>query len=218
MLPIRLRRTISLAKNPGSLVRFTFHWCPRQESHLHCPRFEVGAFAFGLRGRKENAPGRNRTDTEPGLSRPPLHWATRAKWSRRQDLHPHWTRSELVASALGYAGEMVEPRGIAPRSTQCHCVVLLLDDGPEMDARPGLAPGNSVLQTDGSTICLARVVKWGGRRDSHPDRLSSQTETLTLELRPQLLPCWKVDPPAGAAPAWSPLREECIAGLCHGGI
>ena len=46
---------------------------------------------------------------------------------------------------------MVEPRGIAPRSTQCHCVVLLLDDGPEMDAHPGLAPGNSVLQTDGST-------------------------------------------------------------------
>ena len=38
--------------------------------------------------------------------------------------------------------------------------------------------------------------------------------------------CWllhhglrlKMDPPAGAAPAWSPLREECIAGLCHGGI
>ena len=47
--------------------------------------------------------------------------------------------------------EVVEPQGIAPRSTQCHCVVLLLDDGPEMDARPGLAPGSSVLQTDGST-------------------------------------------------------------------
>ena len=38
--------------------------------------------------------------------------------------------------------------------------------------------------------------------------------------------CWllhhglhlKSDPPAGAAPAWSPLREECIARLCHGGI
>ena len=37
--------------------------------------------------------------------------------------------------------------------------------------------------------------------------------------------CWllhhglhKMYPPAGAAPAWSPLREECIAGLCHGGI
>ena len=29
--------TISLAKSPGSLVRFTFHWCPRQELHLHCP-------------------------------------------------------------------------------------------------------------------------------------------------------------------------------------
>ena len=54
--------------------------------------------------------------------------------------------------------EVVEPRGIAPRSTQCHCVVLLLDDGPEMDAH-GLAPGNSVLQTDGSTtLPCARFV------------------------------------------------------------
>ena len=39
--------------------------------------------------------------------------------------------------------EVVEPRGIAPRSTQCHCVVLLLDDGPEMERAPGLAPGKS---------------------------------------------------------------------------
>ncbi len=31
--------------------------------------------------------------------------------------------------------KVVEPRGIAPRSTQCHCVVLLLDDGPESGAR-----------------------------------------------------------------------------------
>ena len=45
MLPNRLRRSISLARNPGSLVRFTFHWCSRQELHLHCPRFEVGASA-----------------------------------------------------------------------------------------------------------------------------------------------------------------------------
>ena len=47
--------------------------------------------------------------------------------------------------------EMVEPRGIAPRSAPCRSAVLLLNDGPEVDARPGLAPGNSVLQTDGST-------------------------------------------------------------------
>ena len=39
--------------------------------------------------------------------------------------------------------EVVEPRGVAPRSTQCHCVVLLLDDGPEMERAPGLAPGKS---------------------------------------------------------------------------
>ena len=56
-------------------------------------------------GVEMNAPGRIRADTERGLSPLPLRWATGAKWSRRQDLHPHWTRSELVASALGYAGK-----------------------------------------------------------------------------------------------------------------
>ena len=64
---------------------------------------------------------------------------------------------------------MVEPRGIAPRSTQCHCVVLLLDDGPEMERSPGLAPGiKSGLQTDASTTSPCARVKWGDRRDSHP--------------------------------------------------
>ena len=61
--------------------------------------------------------------------------------------------------------EMVEPRGIAPRSTQCHCVVLLLDDGPEMERAPGLAPGKSgfaIRRLD--DFGIARVLKWGGRR------------------------------------------------------
>lgn len=46
------RRTISLARNPGTLVRFTFHKC---------------------------APGRTCTGTERGLSPLPLHWATGAR-------------------------------------------------------------------------------------------------------------------------------------------
>ena len=42
--------TISLAKIPGSLVRFTFHWCPRRDSHSHCSAFEADVSAVGLRG------------------------------------------------------------------------------------------------------------------------------------------------------------------------
>ena len=57
----------------------------------------------------------------------------------------------LVPEDVWVYFQRVEPRGVAPRSTQCHCVVSLLDDGPEMDVRSGLAPGRSVLQTDGST-------------------------------------------------------------------
>src|ERR1041385_3871053 len=70
--------TISSAKSPGSLVRFTFHGCPRRALHSHCPRFDLGASAVGLRGRK-NAPGRIRTDTGRGLSPLPLRWATGAR-------------------------------------------------------------------------------------------------------------------------------------------
>ena len=60
---------------------------------------------------------------------------------------------------------MVEPRGIAPRSTQCHCVVLLLDDGPEMERAPGLAPGKSGFASRRlDDFGIARFWKWGGRR------------------------------------------------------
>src|SRR5688572_20320287 len=50
-------------------------------------------------------------------------------------------RTARIAVFLMPELKVVEPRGIAPRSTQCHCVVLLLDDGPEMERAPGLAPG-----------------------------------------------------------------------------
>ena len=39
--------TISLAKSPGSLVRFTFHWCPWQDSHLQPFRLERNASSLG---------------------------------------------------------------------------------------------------------------------------------------------------------------------------
>ena len=69
---------------------------------------------------------------------------------------PSWPRSAHCAAA-GAA--------IAPRSTQCHCVVLLLDDGPEMERAPGLAPGKSGFASRRlDDFGIARVWKWGGRR------------------------------------------------------
>ena len=51
MLPItRKCATISLAKNPGSLVRFTFHWCPWQDLHLHWSAFEADVSALDYTG------------------------------------------------------------------------------------------------------------------------------------------------------------------------
>ena len=54
---------------------------------------------------------------------------------------------------------MAAGAAIAPRSTQCHCVVLLLDDGPEMERAPGLAPGKSGFAIRRLDDCgIARVV------------------------------------------------------------
>src|SRR5678815_3577910 len=98
--------TISLAKNPGSLVRFTFHgahgeirtrtvrilssaplliglrgrWekCSRSDSHRHFAGFRSAASALGY-GSESGPGGRTRTCTRRGLSSLPLHWATPGK-------------------------------------------------------------------------------------------------------------------------------------------
>ncbi len=88
MLPNPQRGSISLAKNPGSLVRFTFLWCPRQDLHLHWSVFEADVSALDYAGLTR-APGRIRTDTWPGLSRLPLlRWATGAKMVPAAGLAP----------------------------------------------------------------------------------------------------------------------------------
>src|SRR5450432_2592749 len=81
-----MRRTHSLAPRPGSLVRLTFQIGP-------C--------------------GRTCTCNLSVLSGTPLHWATRG-WCPRSELHRHSTHFKCAASALGYVGEMVGVRGIAP--------------------------------------------------------------------------------------------------------
>ena len=57
MLPItRECATISLAMNPGSLVRFTFQFadqkCPWQELHLHWSALEADVSALDYTGMK----------------------------------------------------------------------------------------------------------------------------------------------------------------------
>ena len=59
-------------------------------------------------------------------------------------------------------GHLGAAQSISPIRTARIAVFLVPD---EMDAHPGLAPGSSVLQTDGSTtLPCARFGKWGGRR------------------------------------------------------
>ncbi len=112
---------------------------------------------------------------------------------------------------VGRAGETVLPR-VSRRSERRG---LLSSSCPmKMDAHPGLAPGSSVLQTDGSTTLPCARLRMGRPTGAAPAQRSSQDRMLAVTSRPP----FESDPPAGAAPAWSPLREECIADLCHGGI
>ncbi len=83
-----------LANRPGPLVRLTFQiglpsrssesegWCPWQDLHLHCRRFELRASALGYTG-DSGAPGQICTDTARGLSPSPLRWATGAACTLR---------------------------------------------------------------------------------------------------------------------------------------
>ena len=137
-----------------------------------------------------------------------------------------WQSSVLLLND-GRVFEMALPRGLAPRASafarQCAALLHLgsMESaiGPialplEMDARPGLAPGRSGLQSDGSSPLPCAQLNWGDQGDLHPPPRLSQSRMLTVTLRSPL----KMDPPAGAAPAWSALRGRRIADLCHGGI
>lgn len=111
-------------------------------------------------------------------------------WSRRQDSHPHWTRSELAASALGYAGmAAVDPNDRRwsfgfPRSGWC--------SRQDLHLRPaGSKPAALVLLSYGSIdeiggpgwICAINLLlqrqalyglsdgavwKWSRSRELHP--------------------------------------------------
>jgi hypothetical protein len=134
------------------------------------------------------------------------------KSSPRQDSHLHSLRSERSASALGYAGKnwhsRQEFRLQPPRSKRGTLDIELRE---LLEAHPGLAPGNSVLQTDGSRALPCALRNWGDQRDSHPLGGFHKAECCCLHHDLHL------DPPVGAAPTSSPLQEERITDLCHGG-
>ncbi len=137
------------------------------------------------------------TCTGPVLNRLPLlSWAIRAKGDRacsRKDLHLHLLGFKPSASALG-------PRERHDSSTRW-------ESHPRPLAYKASAPTASELRVSTST------------KNTH-DRIC--TCNLPLLKRTPLLLGYvggfnKEVPPVGVAPTWSPLREECIADLCHGG-
>ena len=91
-----------------------------------------------------------------------------------------------LLSLLSHAGiKLVEPRGIAPRLSQCHCDVLLLNDDPNLVGAAGIAPAVFLMWRGYSPLpsLLGYTPKiysveirqrqrceqlWCGMRDLHP--------------------------------------------------
>lgn len=73
-------------------------------------------------------------------------------------------RTARIAVFLVPDEKLAKPRGIAPRSAQCQCAVLLLADGSlgKVERAPGLAPdksGVAVRRFDYFSIARSQVVE-----------------------------------------------------------
>ena len=130
-------------------------------------------------------------------------------------------------------------RGLRDR---CIAAMLATQSGSQWTCSTSCGCSSVRLPTGGGTLVRFDFHEnWRPRMDSHHQPPESESGALLFELqgytkwfrglesnqlppayeadeRPVLFPGIENDPPAGAAPAWSPLREECIADLCHGGI
>ena len=133
--------TIPLAPGPGSLVRFAFHWFSRQKlaSPVHecrCAGVFEGRFTARcthspvlsgmplLIGPLEEGSWHPRKGVAPSTCRLEAGGSSAelrrcGKWSLRQDLHPHWLRSERSVSAVGLRRDvkLVLPAGLSPATS-----------------------------------------------------------------------------------------------------
>ena len=90
-------------------------------------------------------------------------------------------RTARIAVFLVPEGYLVEPRGIAPRSAQCHCAVLLLNDDPEMVGPAGNAPALSSPPDWRVAFALWPDLKWTRAPDSH--RVARSCKPMARRLR-----------------------------------
>src|SRR5262245_46862048 len=101
--------------------------------------------------------GRTCTCNLPGLSRTPLHWATRG-WCPRSDLHRHCARFKRAVSALDYVG-------CWRRAYWCR----VRDFHPQP------------LRSERSVYCSGtNATKWHSRQDSHLQPRRSKRRTLIV--------------------------------------
>ena len=76
--------------------------------------------------------------------------------------------------------------------------------------------GPSGFQPAAARWSALASMEWQTRMDLHHQPSASEAGALLIEL--QGFKAFKMDPPAGAAPAWSSLRKKCVSKLRHGGI
>lgn len=111
------------------------------------------------------------------------------KWSRRQELHPHWLRSEWSASAVGLRrGNEI---GTPDRTFACNlrvrsAALFTLSYGSvevRMVRQGGAAPPASAVSVRRSTVDLLARLKWRPRMDLHHQPPGPKPGALLIELR-----------------------------------
>ena len=144
-----------------------------------------------------------------------------SKWSLRLDSHQHLTAYETAALLFC----ATERKWI--RQPDLHQSRVVTNDvrrslrfgGIEWTRTPDSHRVSRFCRPMARRLCPAAAGcanKMGRPTGCAPAQRLSRSRMLLLHH--SLHRILKLDPPAGAAPAWSALRVRCIADLCHGGM
>ena len=156
--PCAFGRTIRFRNSPGTLVRFSFQlkwWVatvPPRALRFKRPLHRCNA--CDPKGGSQwscSTTSRSRSVRLPTGGGTLVRFNFQEKWSLRLDSHQHLTAYETAALLYATERTIRQPDLHRPRAVTNGERRYLRLGGMKMDAHPGLAPGNSVLQTDGST-------------------------------------------------------------------
>ncbi len=155
-----------------------------------------------------------------------------------QDLHPHWTASEAVVSALDYMGmEVAALGGVAPPTVRfkAGCSAVELQGSWQTGRIPRCRPGRLLLPRQASSLALSYPNEMDARPGLAPGKAVLRTAgssalpcarlkigspsrfcpgTASFTTRNAAVTLWReceMDPPVGFAPTWTCLQDRRLS-------